>query len=261
MGSSAMSIGSLAGGAIGTIAMNIVQGYFQEQQSKAQEKVYKQQEAYAKQQAEEVSSEYERIAKIKDTNAKIIEEQGIESARRRRMEDIKRIEEQRAMMADSGLSLNIGEPLKIQEENDITSRLNALDIFKNSMAMAEQKRYEANVDRYRGEQRKRSLLWEAENYRYQADLEKSNQKMIKVMTVASNITTGFTASSQAMGAMSANKGSFNNTMNTYSNNNFQDTSGAYYSSNPNSTINNYMKNTNSGTFGSGYAGSFKTMLA
>ena len=174
MGLEIAAIGALAGG-----ALNI---YQQQQQAEAEQDVLKQQEAMARQQAVEAEEQANRIADAEEV-------QGIETARRQRIEDKKRLEAKRAMMAGSGISQTEGSPLQIEEMDNITSALNVNDIFNAGLTRGAE-------TRYAGQQQKRGLLYEASQYKYQRKASKQKAKMQMITGV---VNTGF-------GAFGAQKG-------------------------------------------------------
>ena len=132
--------------------------YQAHEQGKIEKAQAESQAAFARQQAESEMERAERIAENEEVQA-------IETARRQRREDQRRMDVERARMAGSGVSLTEGTPLLVQEEDDLTSMLNIEDIFNAGLN-------EAAEIRYQGEQNKRGLLWEAEQSQYQGNLAK-----------------------------------------------------------------------------------------
>ena len=153
-------IASLVGG-----GLSVMQ---EQEQAKNEQEFLKQQEALARQQA---ADEVERSERVADAE----EIQGIETARRSRLKDKKRLSSERARMGSSGVSLTEGSPLQIEEENDLTSILNTEDIFNEGLNRGAE-------TRYAGKLAERSLLFEADQLGFQRKLSKSTAK--------SNLSTG-----------------------------------------------------------------------
>jgi hypothetical protein len=169
---------AMAGALIGG-GLNIFQ---QQQQAKQEQDVLKQQESMARQQASEAVDQAERVASAEEVH-------GIETAQRSRMADKKRLEAERARMGGSGVSLTEGSPLQIEGENQITSALNAQDIFNAGLTRG-------GETRFAGAQQERGLLFEAEQFKFQRKASKQKAKMDMITGI---VNTGF-------GAFGAHKG-------------------------------------------------------
>jgi hypothetical protein len=167
MGIEIAAIAALASGGLGIME--------EQEKAKNEQDFLERQEALARQEAQDAVDQSERIAGAE-------EEQAIETARRSRISDRKRLESERARMASSGVSLTEGTPLKIEEENDITSRFNANDIFNDGLNRAAE-------TRFAGRQKERSLLFEANELGFQRKLSKRTAKT-KMFTGAINTVMG-----------------------------------------------------------------------
>ncbi len=168
MGLEIAAVAALAGGGL---------SIFQQQQEASQEQDFlKQQEGLAREQAAEEVARSERTAEAEEIQA-------TETARRSRLRDKELLEQERAFMAESGVSLTHGTPLKIEEENQITSALNASDIFREGLARGAETRFE-------GKQAERALLFEADQHAFQRKLSKSTAKN---KLIGGIVNTGFSA--------------------------------------------------------------------
>ena len=177
MGLEVAAIGALVGG-----GLNIFQ---QQQQASAEQDVLKQQEAMARQQANEAEAQANRIAESEEV-------QGIETARRQRLQDKKRLESKRAFMAGSGVSQTEGSPLQIEEQEQITSALNSNDIFNAGLTRGAE-------SRFAGQQQKRGLLFEAEQFKFQ---RKASKQKAKSQMITGLVNTAFGAYGAQKGASS-----------------------------------------------------------
>jgi hypothetical protein len=134
----------------------------QRAQDEQEQDFLKQQESLARQQAQDEVERSERVAEAEEIEA-------AEGARRSRLRDKERLEIERARMAESGVSLTEGTPLKIEEQNEITSSLNAADIFRQGLTRGSEIRFE-------GKQAERALLFEAGQLRHQRKLKKRTSR-------------------------------------------------------------------------------------
>jgi len=184
MGLEIAAIAAIAGG-----GLNILE---QQQQASQEQDFLKQQESLAREQAAEEVERSERTAEAEEIQA-------TETARRSRLRDKELLEQERAFMAESGVSLTHGTPLKIEEENQITSALNASDIFREGLARGSEIRFE-------GKQAERALLFEADQHKFQRKLSKSTAKR---KLIGGIVNTGFSAFGAQKGttASSFSKGS------------------------------------------------------
>jgi hypothetical protein len=132
-----------------------MEAYQSQQQAKLLQEQSEMQAHFAREQADDELARSQRIAEGQEV-------QGAETARRQRIEDKKRIERERAMMASSGVSLTVGSPQSVFEEAEITSMMNVNDIYDSALT-------QASETRYAGEQTRRGLLWEAEQHVYQGN--------------------------------------------------------------------------------------------
>jgi len=132
--------------------------------SKMEQKELETQAQYQRQLAEEERERGERGSDATEKDA-------IERARRVRSNDRKIMEKNRAMMAGSGVSLTEGSPLKIEEENDITSRLNVNEIFDDGLNKAGEMRYQSKLTQ-------RGLLNQASEFEYGATMQKYQRKQV-----------------------------------------------------------------------------------
>ena len=185
-----MGIAPVASGVMSAVNIfNEQQGYSQQQDN------LKANEQYARQQAEEAKAQAERIATSQEDKA-------IEDSKRSRLADKRRMEKMQAMMAGSGVSSTYGSPLQVAEIDDITSSLNTLDIFEAGFN-------QANETRYAGEQKRRGLLYEAEQYKYQRDLSKQMAKtklitgLIKGTVGVAGAMKGTSAGGKSQGGLSS----------------------------------------------------------
>ncbi len=170
---------AMAGMAIGGGLLDVMQ---QQEQAEAEQEVLASQANMAREQAADEVARSER-------EAEVTEIQAIETARRQRLEDKKRLKSERARMAGSGVSLTEGTPLLIEEESNINSMLNMQDIFNQGLNTG------AEI-RYAGKQTERGLLFEAGQYDYQRQLSKQSAK--------NKLTTGLIKT--AVGGVGAYKG-------------------------------------------------------